>query len=297
MKLAVQSDFFIQNYGLEKGLEYIKTIGYQQMIYNFSERYDGPFATEWTDTELENFYTPIGKAANKIGLDIPFTLVDGAIYNDLLPETFEARKKLCIQALKATAYMGCNVMGIRPVSFYYSHEDVLKTTKDISNGMFQLLKTEADRLGIRLAFVNNNRVRVFSSGSYSYGCRISELMELANKYEAGIIIDPVNAHLAGERAEELIIGAGDMLVGVLLRDVETDGETPAMTRMGILDYDEISRALKKAEPSATAVMMSNSVHERYADFRAEDSFVTALSELLFEMGNVIVGSEVGRKMS
>lgn len=38
MKLTAQAEFYIEHYGVEEGIKYLKTLGYNQIVYAISGR-------------------------------------------------------------------------------------------------------------------------------------------------------------------------------------------------------------------------------------------------------------------
>ena len=84
MKVAAQSDFYFQTYGPEEGIKRLEELGYEYITYTITGRYDQPFATEWTDKELEENYAPIKEAVEKSKLKMLFAVIGTDIYNDVI---------------------------------------------------------------------------------------------------------------------------------------------------------------------------------------------------------------------
>ena len=293
MRIAAQSDFFIRHYGAVEGLKRIKELGYTQITYTFQERYNEPFTTEWTDKEIEEKFSAIKQAIDESGLKLLFATIATDIYSDLAPQTFDARKKMCVQIVKAAAFMGCKVLGVRPASLYHSTTDVLQTSKSISLEVFDLMQDTAKQYGVKLAFINNTRVQCFTTGSYSYGCKASELLELAEIYDGGIIVDPVNAYYAHERVCDLLKNVEDKLLGFQLTDTEADINFRNYTipMMGVIDYFELGRVLKQTNPQSTLVVMHTPIMKRYLKFISADSFVVAFTQLLYEIAQTLLSDK------
>lgn len=280
MKVAAQADFYFEQYGIEKGLKCLEELGYQYLVYSITGRYDQPFATEWTDKELEEHYALIWKAIENSNMEMFFAILPTDIYLDDLHHTAEARKKMCVQAVKAAAYAGCKILGVRPAILVQSTPDAKEKSKKISCEIFDMMQATANEVGVQLAFINGTNLQGFSYGNYCYGSNISELLELAQKYNAKIIIDPVNAYLAHEKVEELIIGAGDKLIGVLLTDIEGAGRRPVIPTTGCVNYVDVSEKLKYAHSDAALVAMYTPVYKRYRDFVNKEGLITAIGQLL-----------------
>ena len=192
----------------------------------------------------------------------------------------EARKKMCVQAVKAAAYAGCKILGVKPAVLVQSIPDAKEKSKQISCEIFDMMKTVADEVGIQLAFINTTNLQGFSFGNYCYGSDIKDLLELAQKYDARIIIDPANAYLAHEKVEELIIGAGDKLIGVLLTDIEGAGRRSVIPTTGCVNYVDVSEKLKYACSDAALIAMYTPVYRRYADFIQREGLILAIGLLL-----------------
>ena len=125
-------------------------------------------------------------------------------------------------------------------------------------------------------------------GNFCYGSTVADLMELTEKYDAGIVLDPVNANHAMQRVEELLNGVGDKLIGFLLTDIEGTTKTSVLPTMGIINYAEIPNCLKKAPEEAALVVMQTPVLKRYSDFMNHEPLVEAVSGFLHKTADVIL---------
>lgn len=288
MKVAAQCDFYFQRYGLEKGLTYLKDLGYQNLVYTITGRYDQSFTTQWTDKDLEEYYSPIRKAVEESKMNMLFAILGTDIYLDDLAHTADARRKMCVQAVKAAAYAGCKVLGVRPAILVQTIPDFQDKSKEISCKIFDEMKVVADEVGITLAFVNGTTIQGFSYGNHCYGSSVDELLELANQYDGKIIIDPVTAEHAKENVQELIVGAGDKLIGILLNDMEKATRLPVIPTTGCINYPEISRSLKGAYKEAALVTMHTPIFKKYGDFIHNEGLVATLSHLLWKITDVIL---------
>lgn len=289
MKVAAQADFFIKHYGVEHALKKLKATGYEYITYEISGRYDEPFTTQWTDWDIKEQFSPIGVCATNENLNLAYTTLKSCIYHDLLPETSEARKQMCIQAVKATACMGCPVFAIRPAAMFYKRPDIYEVTKKISWDIFESVKQTADRVGVQLAFVNNNCC-------YAYGSRIDDLIELSEHFDGKIVIDPMNAYEAHENEMELAKQAGDRLLAFCVTDLEGDEGNPfhftgkqrtIMPMMGALNYPLIIDRMKAVNQEAIVSVIYNDVLERYVDFVDSEPLMDAFDKLFYKTGCLI----------
>ena len=293
MKVAAQSDFYFEHYGIEKGLEHLKALGYQSLVYSINGRYDQPFTTQWTDKELEEHYVPIKKAVENSDMEMLFALLTTDIYLDDLHHTAEARKKMCVHAVKAAAYAGCKILGVKPAVLVQSIPDAKEKSKKISCEIFDVMKKTADEVGVQLAFVNAKNSQGFSYGNYGYGSNAKELQELAERYGGKIIIDPVNAYLAHEQIDDLLVGAQDKLIGVLLTDIESTGKCPVIPTMGCVNYVDACEKMKSARSDATLVAMYSPVFKRYKELIGREGLVSVLGQLLYKITRVFVDKANG----
>ena len=288
MKIAAQSDFFFQTYGPEEGIKRIEELGYKYITYTITGRYDQPFTTQWTDKELKEHYSPIKEAMDNSNLEMLFAVVGTDIYNDVLHFTLEARKKMCVHSVKAAAYAGCKILAVRPATIVRATQDAMQKSKAISFEVFDAMKEEADKLGVKLAFINNTKSQNLWGGNICYGSNASDLMELAEKYDAGIVIDPVSANHAMERVENLLVGVGDKLIGFFLTDIEGTTKANVIPTLGCLNYSDIARNLKYASEDAALVAMYSPILKRYSDFAKNEGFVKTLGELMMKMANTFL---------
>lgn len=296
MRIATQSDFYFQTYGPEEGVKRLEKQGYQYVVYTITGRYDQPFTTQWTDVELEEHYAPVKTAIANSTLEMLFAIVGTDIYNDVLHHTFEARKKMCVHAVKAAAFAGCKILAVRPATIVRGTQDAMEKSKAISLEVFDAMKEEADKLGVKLAFVNNTMSQTLWGGNFCYGSTTTDLLELAEKYDAGIVLDPVNANLAMQRVEDLLIGVGDKLIGFLLTDIEGTTRTSVLPTMGIINYTEIPNCLKKAPEEAALVVMQTPVLKRYSDFINHEPLVEAVSRFLRKTADVILQKSFSKEV-
>ena len=287
MKVAAQCDFYLQHYGLGKGLTYLKDLGYQNLVYTITGRYDQPFTTQWTDKELEEYYSPIKKAVEESEMNMLFAILATDIYLDDLAHTADARRKMCVQAVKAAAYAGCKILGVRPAILVQTVSDALEKSKEITCGIFDEMKKVADEVGVTLAFINGTVIQGYSYGNHCYGSNINELIELANRYDGKIIVDPVTAEHAKENVKDMVLGAGDRLIGMLITDMEKASRLPLIPTMGCINYPDISACLKDVCEEAALVTMHTPVFKKYADFLNNDSMVKSLSQLLWKITDVM----------
>jgi len=288
MKIAAQSDFYFQTYGPNEGIKRLEKLGYQYITYTITDRYDQPFTTKWTDTEIKERYEPIKKAVEASNLEMLFAMIGTDIYNDVLHHTFEARKKMCVNAVKAAAYAGCGIIAVRPATIVRAVQNAMEKSKEISLEVFNAMKEEAEKMGVKLAFINNTMSQTLWGGNFCYGSTAADLVELSERYDAGIIIDPVSAYNSLQRVEELLVGVGDKLIGFLITDIEGATKSSVLPTMGIINYSEISNCLRQVPEETALVVMQTPILKRYGDFIHNEPMVEALNQFLRKTADVIV---------
>lgn len=292
MNVAAQADFFIKHYGIERALKKLKETGYEYITYQISSQYDEPFTKEWTDQDIRKYFSPIGVCAKAEQMKMVYTTMNAAIYDDVLPETAESRKKMCIQAVKATACMGCPVLAVQPAAMFYKKPEIYEITKEISLNIFKEMKQVADEVGVQLAFINNNNC-------YAYGSRIEDLLELTELFDGKIIIDPMYAYEAHENEMELAKRAGDKLLAFCVTDIDGDDGNPfhftgkqrtIMPMMGALNYPLIIDRMKYVNQNAFVSYEYNSVLERYIEFVDSEALMDAFDKLFYKTACLIAGT-------
>lgn len=279
MKLAAQSEFFIKNYGPEEGLKRLKNIGYDSISYSITDRYDEPFTTEWTDKDLEAKFRPIGDAIRASGLEFLYTSLVCDTYNQLLPQTTEARMKMCVQAIKATYYMGGDTFAFA-LPMASSGADSIARTKELTEQYMDAMYEVAKPLGISIAVFNNPGR---TSSCYSYGSLAEELLELNEKYGAKIILDPKNAYRSHCRIGQLISQLKDKVFAFVLS--EADKPLPMM---GSVNYPEVINELGKLECDYSMVVNYSPVFKRYSHFASAEGVTKAVETLLYDMAKAII---------
>ena len=198
MKLTAQADFYIDHYGVEEGIKYLKSLGYNQIVYAISGRTKKVFADE-------HAYELFRETLQRYDMKLLFTIHKEEVYSDLAPQTTEGRIIKCIESLRITANMGCEVMAVRPVALRKSIPNALDESKRLTFEIYSDIKEKADGLEIKLAFFNNTKIMQFTSGTYSYGCRGSELLELAGAFNADTAgkLLKITVFNPGKNAEDL----------------------------------------------------------------------------------------------
>ncbi|MBQ9543694.1 MAG: TIM barrel protein [Clostridia bacterium] len=287
MRLAAQSDFFVKSFGPEEGFRKLKSIGYEAVTFAIRDRYDEPFTTSWTEDQIKERFSAIGAAAKAQGLEIIYATNTCDIYNDLLVHTFDARKEMCLRIVRAAHYMGAKSVAFRPVKFNGNIENANEASKQLSFEIFDLIKKEADKYSLPLAFFNNIR----GGKKYCFGCTAEELKELCARYGAKAVIDPVNAYKAQERLDRLTEGLKGQIFGIVLDDVESTIKNPFMPMMGSIDYSVILKCAAEAPDDSFAIMDCSGVFNRYSEFADHKGVVEALNTLLYDMGRAVVAKK------
>ena len=295
MKIAAQCDWFIEKYGPEGGVRYLKELGFENLVLTINGRYDQPFTTSWTDRDLEENYAPVRKAARGSSLNMLFAVLGTNIYLDDLAHTADARRKMCVQAVKAAAYAGCAFLGVRPAVLVQSSPDAPEKSKEITCSIFDEMQAAAKQTGIRLAFINGTKTLGCSYGNRCYGSSSRDLLELAERYDGKILIDPISAEFANEKAEELIEAAGERLLGILVTDMECSTRLPVIPTAGHINYVSITQALRHVCDDAALVTMYTPVFKRYKDLLQTEGLADELSRLLLRVTKVFAERGTGRE--
>lgn len=284
MKIAAQSDAFIEKYGLADGLARMKKIGYDTVTYAINERYDSPFTTQWTDKEIREKYEPIGEAFRKAGLRLVHVYEQNEIYNDLLKHTTEARKTMVINGMKAAAYLGAEAYFIKPATMNQTVVgDIKEYTKNLTVDFIQLLKPYEESLGVRLGFFNNFR----RSSNVPYACNSEELLELCKEFNVVCAIDVANAYKAWMRPGEMLETLKEYTRAFLVTDAENTLKLPAIPMFGAARYEDFIPGLKGIGDHVYAVTVTTPVYKRYADFKDVPEVFDAVDELLYTATKVV----------
>ena len=292
MKLTAQADFYIEKYGPNTGVRYLKTLGYQNVIYTITARMLEPFWGSSDDCKMRETFSNIREAFENAGVNLLFTTMKEEVYHDLLSRPIETSKEMVIWAVKATAYMGCKVLVVRPISFRRSSPEAWDKTKELTYEIYLAAKEEADKLGIKIAFFNNSKHLCFTSGTYSYGCRTSELLELADAFESGIVINPVYALKAGERVEELLTELGDKVLGFVIEDQAQREIARGVPFFGAVDYYGLIKYFQNHPSDMAIVMMYTPIMSRYEEFAEDMEFVTAITKAFMKMACLIANCDM-----
>lgn len=291
MKLTAEANYYIEEFGAKAGIEYLKNLGYQNIIYTLTARTLEPFLSKSSDEQMEQVFGTIREAANEAGVNILFAIMKEEIYNDQNPNALKKNKLVYKQGVKASAYLGCKFLGVRPVCLRYSSPCALEDSEMLTYEIYSEIKEEADKYGVRLAFVNNTKQLCFTSGTYSYGCRGNELLELAEEFGAGIIVNPVYALKVGERVEDMLTEVKDKLIGFCIDDKSQRTIYQTFPMFGCVDYESLIDFFKNYKSDAAAVMMYSQIFNRYSEFSSDQDIVDTVSSAFFKMGCLISGRE------
>ena len=297
MKLTAEANFYIEKYGAKAGIEYLKNLGYDNIIYTLTARVLEPFLSKNTDEQMKEAFGEIRDAANLVGVKILFTIMKEEIYNDQNPNALTKNKLLYKQGVKATSYLGCKFFGVRPVCLRYSSPHAWKESQMLTYDIYSEIKEEADKYHVSMAFVNNTKQLSFTSGTYSYGCRGYELMDLAEELDAGVIVNPVYALKAGERLEDMLTEVKDKLVGFCIDDKSQRTMYQTFPMFGCVDYESLIYFIQKYKSDAAVVMMYSQMFNRYSEFTSDTEIVDAVSHAFYKIACLIAGhrEDNGRK--
>ena len=292
MKLTAEANFYIEKYGAKAGIEYLKNLGYDNIIYTLTARILEPFLSKSTDEQMKEVFGEIRQAANEAGVNILFTIMKEEIYNDQNPNALTKNKLLYKQGIKATSYLGCKFFGVRPVCLRFSSPHAWQESQMLTYDIYSEIKEEADKYGVRLAFVNNTKQLCFTSGTYSYGCKGDELMDLVEEFDAGVIVNPVYALKAGERLEDMMTEVKDKLIGFCIDDKSQRTNYQTFPMFGCVDYNSLICFLKSYKSDAAVVMMYSQMFNRYSEFSSDTEVVDAVSRAFYNIAHLISGNRV-----
>lgn len=283
MKLTAEANFYIDKFGPKAGIAYLKNLGYQNIIYTLTARILEPFLNKNSDDEFIKRFEDIRDAANEAGIHILFTIMREEIYNDQIPNVLNKNKAIYIQGIKATAILGCQHFGVRPVCFRCSIPNAWEESKKLTYEIYSELKDEADKYDVKLSFVNNTKQLCFTSGTYSYGCTGSELLELANEFGGGIIINPVYALKAGEKVEDILNIVKQSLIGFCIDDKSQRTTYQTFPMFGAVDYQSLIAFFEKYDSNAAIVMMYSYIFNRYTELASDSNIVDTVSRAFYKM--------------
>ena len=287
MKLTAQADFYIEKYGPQKGIEILRNLGYQNIIYTLAARVLEPFLDENKDAEMRKKFEEIRDAAKDAEVNILFTTMKEEIYSDLFTCIPDAKIANVKAAIKATSYMGCEMLAVRPICFRKSIPNAWEETKKVTYQIYGGAKKDADSLGVKIAFLNTTKQLCFSSGTYSYGCNAEDLIELADEFESGVVINPVYALKSGEKVEEMLDKIGDKVIGFMIDDKTQRIESQGMPFFGAVDYYGLIRYFETHPSDMAMVMTYSSIMNRYSEFADDMEFVEALTKAFKNVACVI----------
>ena len=280
MRRTAQIDLFIDKYGIDAAFAMLSKLGYQYAAYELNEVKAEPSFADWSEEEMKTRFEAIGEAAIRHGIEITYVTLSKGIYNDLLPSTFETRKKWCTQAVKAAAYMGSKVVAIQPVFFYSRKKDIYELSKQLTEEVLAEMKPVAEERGVQLGFMNNLQKN-------AYGTKGEELLELAGNYDAKILIDPSFAKRAEEDISGLLRTVGKETFAFFVTDIERITTSPYGVTftplMGQLDYSQLREDMKYLADDTCLTAMNSQVIVRYGELAKDQDFVFALSEYLHKV--------------
>lgn len=298
MKIAGEADFFVKQYGIEEGFKRLKQLGYQNISCCLSTIYDDPTFRELSQQEMEEQYKTLHDMLREYGLHISYVTVDRDIYSYSEPDTFESRKAWCVQAVKVAAYLGCAYVVIRPASVPAHCQEAYQRSKDILCEVLTAMKAEGDQVGVKPTVENTGALHI-------YGNRGEELLELAEEYEIGVLLNPSMAHLIRERipcfttvgywdnpsrvypseAKEiaLVEQLKNHLIGVLLNDTERTMGNAVLPMTGVIDYREILKQLGSSSEHICLTVVYQPIYKRYRDFLNVEPLVNTIAEYFYQM--------------
>ena len=285
MNLAIQSGYYLKDCP-QCGVERIAKLGYKYATCKIKGRYDQAFA-DFTDDELKNEYEPLGKLFSDKGIKLVYTELASEMYLNYGADNNAAREKMVINSIKATAFMGCNHLLLKPIALNGAGADSVEVSKKITIDIIERLLPVAKEYGVELLISNNTcrNSRIF------YCSEPEDLLELYEKYGIKTVFDPVRAYRSMWKFTKSFNMLKDVLFAYQIADIESSVKNPFMPMMGSLDYPEIIKTLAKINEDNKeryAVMIADNVFNRFSQFSSE-GLSSSLDELLFKMGKIIVG--------
>ena len=282
MKLAVEPNTYFERFGLDQGVERAGKRGWEAACFPISMGPKDPML-DWSDKQFDEHYAQLRHTLQKQGLIVPYVWLTETDFAHFSPEI---RQKICRQGVKAAKAMGAHSVAIRPATFAGTVLDAWERSKTVTLELAGCLREEADRQGIRIAFINNAR----RATKFCYGCRPQELLELCDAFDADVIIDPVNAYFAGERLDEIVSACGRRMIGFLIKDVELTFKTPHIPIAGALDYNGVLPALAQLPDNVYATMIFTDIFKRFkkpADLN--ESVFDCFETFIYHVGQCVVG--------
>lgn len=311
MKITCEADFYIQRYGIDEGMKKIKELGYQNISYMLMEMKDYPDFHEWSKEKMEEYYEPLREVLEKYGLHIYYLTMARSIYNHSEPETFEVRKLWYLQAMRVAAYLGCHMVVISPAilpgSLPTGYQETYRRSKEILWEVLAVMKEEGDKIGVRPVVLNARYL-------YTYGNRGMELLECAEKFGSGVLLDPSMAYVARDKIpclttirywdsvgrvyEDCDSGTSiiellqEHLIGVLLNDIERTIGNRVLPMSGVIDHRELVRQMKKCQNELCLTVTYQPIFKRFSEFLGAEYLVNTLGTYLYQMAKLFDTVEV-----
>jgi len=302
MKITGEADFFVKQYGIEKGLEKLAKLGYKTVSYSLREMHTDSTFGEWTKDKMEAHYELLRDALSRFQLQLSYLVMDRGIYSESSPDSVEARRKWCVQAVRVAAYLGCKWVVIRPAEVATSRTDAYERSKEILCQALEVMKEEGEKLGVKPAVENLAKFHI-------YGDRGVELLELAEKYEVGILLNPVNAYTVREQMpcftttgywdgptriyrdemqdDNMVSLLKKHLIGVVFNDIERTIGNPVLPLMGVIDYRSIRKVIGKSSEDICLTVAYQPIFKRYEDFCEEGNLMNIIAEYFYQMAVAI----------
>ena len=226
-------------YGDEKALEYIQKAGFQGVEISLENALKTGLLTG-DENVLACYCLHIKETAKKYGL---------SIFNAYLPRVCEdetARKN----AVKATAWMGANLLTLCPIVLDKSENNYQKNLR-MNLEYYGVLKPEMEEFGVRIAIENRSLkskdVWRFFAGRPSAVSSAEKLLDLRDRLGDGfcISLDVGHAYLAEEDPAETARLLGDALVCVRLWDTDVSEERHIAPTFGYVKWDALLTELRE----------------------------------------------------
>ena len=294
MKIAIQCDLHVELLGAQRAFSYLKNNGFDTVSYTFRVRYDQPFTTEWGEDELKQAYLPIGQAARDNGVRLLYTVIGTPceLYNSALPDTFEARKKMLYQAIRATEILGAEYICLVPPVMVTDPVHAYERSKDIFYQLADFCQEQLKGRNLKLAFLNNR----FYRGGYTYGCSAEDMIQILDRYQAKLVYDPCREVTAGQREGDMLQKAGDRVLAMVMSNSSTANAVPTFPFLGSMDqidYKNLKKQMRTFSDKVYCVCPTSDIYNQYS-YLMNEELLTSLDNLMLEMAKEFTGHSAER---
>ena len=241
MILSTQTDYFIEKYGAEKGIELIAEAGFDAIdLTLFRNPAENPLLGDDYEKEAQKLLDKAkscGVFFNQSHAPFPSFKADNDEYNAfVLPKI--------IRAIEVSGILGIKTVCVHPVTFRNDMKKQIEYNVEYYSSLAPVAKKSGVKIGVENMFWRDKAAGCIRPGVCGTSEQMIELFDKLDRDAFTVLVDVGHCGLAGEKAEDFIRNVGGERIGALHvhdNNFKDDQHTVPFARN--INWQEVTKAL------------------------------------------------------